>query len=94
MKTNPRSTALRANFLCFAAMITWAAGFPAAEILLNSWGPISLMFVRMSIVVIFLLVVWCSLEGLGTILRVAWAKPIFIGAMGFGLGATLSLIHI
>ena len=29
---------LRYNFACFSAMFLWAFGFPAAEVLLESWG--------------------------------------------------------
>ena len=43
-----RSSALSGNGLAVASMLTWAAGFPAAEVLLQSWPPVALLVARLA----------------------------------------------
>ena len=79
------------NGLCFAAMAFWAAAFPAAEILLETWGVIALIAARMGFGALVLAIVWRLVEGAAAIRRAAWSKGLFIGGLGFGVGATLLL---
>ena len=47
-----RSSALTGNGLAVASMLTWAAGFPAAEILLQTWPPVALLLARLALFVV------------------------------------------
>ena len=84
--------AIAANLFCFSAMIMWAVGFPAAEILLDSWGTVSLALVRQFLGVTALMIFWGLLDGWLSILNAPWRRGIGVGSIGFGLGAILLLI--
>ena len=79
------------NFLCFLAMIFWSVGFPAGEILLETWGTLSLVFIRTFLGVALLLCIWIIFDGYKEVLSSKWYKGIFIGGIGFGFGATFLL---
>ena len=79
------------NTLALVSIFLFAAGFPAAEVLLNVWHPITLMFVRLLLAVSTLVVVWAFIEGLSSVLKAPWLKGIKIGLLGFGLGTNLLL---
>lgn len=87
-KPNP----IAGNLLCFSAIFLWAIGFPAAEVLLDSWGAIAMMLVRLSLSVLVLISVWIYLEGWHSVINTQWRAPMKIGAIGFGLGALLFLL--
>ena len=88
MKNNPYIN----NLACFSAMFLWAIGFPAAEILLDSWGALTLVFFRFCITVILLIPFWIFLEGFDTFLNSPIIKGLRIGFIGWGLGAILLLV--
>lgn len=79
------------NALAFIAIFLFAAGFPAAEVLLEIWHPITLMFFRLLLAVSTLVIIWILLEGLPSVLKAPWLKGIKIGLFGFGLGTNLLL---
>ena len=79
------------NALAFIAIFLFAAGFPAAEVLLEIWHPITLMFFRLLLAVSTLVIIWILLEGLPSVLKAHWLKGIKIGLLGFGLGTNLLL---
>lgn len=81
-----------ANVMCFLAMLTWAAAFPATEILLESWGTISLMAFRLVLAVSALMVYWWWKEGGAVIKAAPWRPALWIGAIGFGAGMLLLLM--
>jgi len=79
------------NALAFIAIFLFAAGFPAAEVLLEIWHPITLMFFRLLLAVSTLVIILILLEGLPSVLKAPWLKGIKIGLLGFGLGTNLLL---
>ncbi|MEM7268198.1 MAG: DMT family transporter [Pseudomonadota bacterium] len=80
------------NIGCFAAMAFWAISFPAVEVLLDTWGALSLIAARMTVGVIGLGIVWVAIEGMGRVRAAPWRPGLFIGALGFGAGASLLLL--
>ena len=70
----------------------WAVGFPAAEILLESWGAISLLFVRILLSVIVLMAYWIIADGWQQVINSPWLRGIKVGGIGFGFGAILLLV--
>ena len=85
------------NSLALISIFLFAAGFPAAEVLLDIWHPITLMFFRIILAVSTLVLIWALIEGVSSVLKAPWLKGIKIGLLGFGLGTNLlllSLIHI
>lgn len=86
------SEALKGNILCFAAMVAWAAGFPAVEMLLDTWGVLALIAARMGVGAAILLIVLLVVEGMTRLQSAHWRSGVFVGALGFGVGATLLLL--
>ncbi len=82
---------MAANIACFAAMAFWAVGFPAGEILLETWGTVILIVIRLNLSILLLMAVWVYFEGTSAIREAPWQKAIFIGGTGFGFGAVLLL---
>ncbi|MBS9718162.1 DMT family transporter [Pseudohalocynthiibacter aestuariivivens] len=80
---------LKGNVTCVAAVAFFSLGFPAAEILLQSWGALSLIAVRNALGAILILLVWLSFEGIRAARKAPWLRGIWIGALGFGSGSTL-----
>jgi drug/metabolite transporter (DMT)-like permease len=79
------------NTLALISIFLFAAGFPAAEVLLKIWHPITLMFFRLILVVSTLVMLWILIEGLSSVLKAPWLKGLKIGLLGFGLGTNLLL---
>jgi drug/metabolite transporter (DMT)-like permease len=80
------------NMLGVASMLLWAAGFPAAEMLLATWPPLTLIAARLVIAVAFLLPVWIAFDGIQAVTKTPWLHSIWIGGLGFGIGVWMLLI--
>ena len=85
-------TPLAANVYCMLAMLLWATGFPAGEILLETWGAVSLIALRLGIAAVFLMTLWIIVDGVRPILEAPWRTAILVGGTGFGLGSLLMLL--
>ncbi|MEM7195650.1 MAG: DMT family transporter [Pseudomonadota bacterium] len=83
---------IRANLQIFCAMFLWATGFPAADVLLESWGPIVLNTVRTALGVAVLATIWLYVDGIKKVAQAPWIKGLFVGGLGFGVGSILLLI--
>ncbi|PQV58862.1 EamA-like transporter family protein [Defluviimonas denitrificans] len=82
---------LAANLICMASMLIWALAFPAADLLLKSIAPLPLAALRMVLATAFLLPLWARQDGLATLCGAPWRKGLFVGGIGFGIGAYLLL---
>ncbi|MCX7302497.1 MAG: DMT family transporter [Rhodobacterales bacterium] len=87
-----RSQALAGNLLGIGSMIVWAAGFPAAEALLETWDPLALVTGRFAIGLLTLLPIWLWLDGGAALRQAKWLRGMGIGGIAFGGGAWLILI--
>lgn len=83
---------LGGNVFGVASMLAWAAAFPAAEALLQTWTPTGLIIARLVIVGVVLLPLWLLVDGMRSVRRAPWLTGLGIGALGFGIGAWLLLI--
>lgn len=90
-RATERSRILSGNGLAIASMMAWAAGFPAAEILLESWHPITLMMLRLIMALAVLLPLWMVVDGPMALVRANWRRALWVGALGFGTGTNLLL---
>jgi drug/metabolite transporter (DMT)-like permease len=89
---SPRERALTGNVFGIGSMIVWAAGFPAAEILLDRWNPLALITARFIVALALLIPLWVILEGPQALARARWGKGTLVGALAFGMGAYLLLL--
>lgn len=87
----PRST-LVANLICLASMLTWAAGLPAAQLVIPLIPPVTLTALRASLAAGVLIPVWIIMEGWGPIRSANWGRGILVGGICIGLGAVLLVI--
>lgn len=83
---------LRGNMFCVLAIALFATGFPAAEVLLNTWGPISLITIRAVLACALLVPIWIMVDGYKTVMAAPWSRALGIGAIGFGVGMVLLLV--
>lgn len=87
-----RRTALSGNSLAVGSMLTWAAGFPAAEILLQTWPPIALIVARLALAVAVMVPIWLLVDGPSRVRRARWVRAMWVGGLGFGLAMFLLLL--
>lgn len=80
-----------ANLLCMLSMLIWAAGLPAAAVLIPLLPPMQLSAARMLLAALALLPVWALVEGPRALLRANWGKGVLIGS-SLGLGALLLIL--
>lgn len=80
------------NALGVASMFAWACGFPAADILLESWHPLALITARFALAVSLLMLFWVVMDGHRAVLSARWGRGTLMGGLTFGLGAYLLLV--
>jgi len=90
--TASRLDMVKGNALGSLAMLIWAAGFPASELLLETWDPIVLVWARFLSAVPPLLFLWWALDGMGAISHAYWSRGVFVGGAGLGLAAWLLIL--
>ena len=86
------SRALSGNIYCIISMVVWAAGFPAAEALLDTWDPLALVTGRFSMALAVLIPVWILVDGPRAVIGARWGWGLLSGAIAFGGGAWLMLV--
>ncbi len=94
MTTAPtlRRSLATANLICVASMVVWAAGLPAADLIIPLIPPIALTAMRTGLAASVLLLIWVLVEGTGPIRRANWLRGIVVGGICIGLGAVLLVI--
>lgn len=85
----PPSGVMAANLICMASMLIWALAFPAADHLLKIFDPLPLSALRMILAASFLLPLWLARDGWAAVRGAPWGKGLWLGGIGFGLGAFL-----
>ena len=88
----PAGGMIAANAICMVSMISWAAGFPAAEHLLTIWDPLAAATARFLVALCILIPLWAMIDGPRRLLHARWGKGALIGGLAFGLGAYLLLL--
>ena len=84
----PATSLLTANLICMLSMLIWAAGLPAADVLIPLLPPEQLNALRMAMAALFLVPVWAMVEGWAPLARVNWGRGVLVGSL-IGLGAWL-----
>lgn len=86
-----QTSAVTGNLLGMTSMMVWAAGFPAAEALLQTWDPVPVVAGRVLFAMLLLLPLWLILDP-GGLRRPGLGRGMVVGAIGFGGGALTILI--
>ncbi|MEM7441482.1 MAG: DMT family transporter, partial [Pseudomonadota bacterium] len=92
MTTQSKTSVPHGHALCLLSMLLFAAGFPAAEVLLATWGPIALITVRIIACCALMVTIWWAFEGFSAMRKAPWLRGGVIGALGFGTGTILILV--
>ena len=82
----PASALPLAHLACAASMLVWAAGLPAADLLIPHVPALTLTAARMGLAALALLPLWWLLEGHRAMLGAAWRIGLLIGTVN-SLGA-------
>ena len=89
-----RSILIASNLICLASMMIWAAGLPAADLIIPHMPPVALTAARALLATAVLLPVWWIAEGPGTVLKANWAKGAWVGFVTLGLASFLVIIAL
>ncbi|WP_299922945.1 DMT family transporter [uncultured Pelagimonas sp.] len=87
-----RSTIVSGNMLAMGSMIAWSMGFPAADILLQSWPAQSLVALRLAVVTAILLPLWVLIDGPRAVMGARWGRGLLVGGIAFGFGTYLLVL--
>lgn len=83
---------LFANVICMLSMLVWAAGLPAAEMLIGKVPPLPLTAARMAMAAAVLLPIWLAVEGIVPLKTANWGKGIALGGLTIGFAAFMLVI--
>jgi drug/metabolite transporter (DMT)-like permease len=75
-----------ANLICMGSMLIWAAGLPAADLIIPLLPAEQLNALRLALAALALLPVWLAIDGWRALRRADWLKGIGVGSF-LGLGA-------
>lgn len=89
--TKPPMGLLAANLVCMASMLVWAAGLPAADVIIPLLPALSFSAARMCLGALALLPVWVLLEGWGVLRGAGWWQGIAVGGL-LGIGALCIIV--
>jgi drug/metabolite transporter (DMT)-like permease len=78
-----------ANLICVASMFVWAAGLPAADLIIPLIPPLPLTAMRTGLAALVLMAFWLLIEGMAPIRQASWLRGILVGFICIGLGAVL-----
>lgn len=89
---SPGRTDVTANLICMASMVVWAAGLPAANLLIPHVPALPLAAMRTGLAAAVLLPVWWAVEGATVMRAAAWGRGVVVGGICLGLAAILLIV--
>ena len=89
-----RRSLLTANMICLASMVVWAAGLPAADLIIPHMPPIALTAARITLAALVLLPVWIMVDGAKAVRKANWIKGAWVGFVTLGLASFFLIIAL
>jgi len=89
-----RRSLVAANLICLASMVIWAAGLPAADLIIPHMPPIALTACRALLAAAVLLPIWFIVEGRETVLGADWLRGAWVGFITLGLASFFVIIAL
>ncbi|MFN5996234.1 MAG: DMT family transporter [Paracoccaceae bacterium] len=89
-----RRSLLAANLICLASMVTWAAGLPAADLIIPHMPPLALTACRAALAAAVLLPIWWLVDGRSVVLGANWLKGAWVGFVTLGLASFFVIIAL
>ncbi|MCU0903018.1 MAG: DMT family transporter [Tabrizicola sp.] len=94
LDTTARRSLVVANLICLASMVIWAAGLPAADLIIPHMTPVSLTACRALLAAAVLLPIWWLVEGGKVVLGANWVKGAWVGFVTLGLASFFVIIAL
>jgi drug/metabolite transporter (DMT)-like permease len=94
LSPSARRSLLTANMICLTSMVIWAAGLPAADLIIPHMPPVALTAGRALLAAAILLPVWWLLEGRSTVLGADWLRGAWVGFVTLGLASFFVIIAL
>jgi drug/metabolite transporter (DMT)-like permease len=85
---------LAANLICLASMVIWAAGLPAADLIIPHMPPIALTAGRATLAALVLLPIWWLVEGRAAVLGANWRMGAWVGFVTLGLASFFIVVAL
>jgi drug/metabolite transporter (DMT)-like permease len=85
---------LIANLICLASMMIWAAGLPAADLILPHMPPVALTAARATLAALVLVPIWWAIEGTGAVRQADWLRGTWVGFVALGLASVFVIIAL
>ena len=89
-----RRSLITANLICLASMVIWAAGLPAAGLIIPHMPPIALTAARATLAGTVLLAVWWAVEGGRAMRHAHWLRGAWVGFVTLGLASVFVVIAL
>lgn len=89
-----RRSLVASNLICLASMVIWAAGLPAADLIIPHMPPVALTACRALLAAAVLLPVWWLVEGGRVVLGANWLRAAWVGFVTLGLASFLVIIAL
>jgi drug/metabolite transporter (DMT)-like permease len=89
-----RRSLVASNLICLASMVIWAAGLPAADLIIPHMPPVALTACRALLAAVVLLPVWWLVEGGRVVLGANWLRAAWVGFVTLGLASFLVIIAL
>ncbi len=89
-----RRSLAAANLICLASMVIWAAGLPAADLIIPHMPPVALTAARALLAAAVLLPIWWVVEGRNAVLGADWLRGAWVGFVTLGLASFFVIIAL
>jgi drug/metabolite transporter (DMT)-like permease len=89
-----RRTILVANLICLASMVIWAAGLPAANLIIPHMPAVALTAARATLAALVLLPIWWLIEGREAVLQANWLRGAWVGFVALGLASIFVVLAL
>lgn len=89
-----RPSLVTSNLICLASMVVWAAGLPAADLIIPHMSPLALTACRALLAAAVLVPVWWLVDGGKVVLGANWLRGAWVGFVTLGLASFLVIIAL
>jgi drug/metabolite transporter (DMT)-like permease len=89
-----RRSLLTANLICLASMVVWAAGLPAADLIIPHMPTVALTAARATLAALVLLPLWLAQDGAKAVLGANWLRGAWVGFVALGLASFFVIIAL
>lgn len=94
LSPDTRRSLLAANLICLTSMAIWAAGLPAADLIIPHMPPIALTAARATLAALVLLPLWLAVDGVRIVRTANWLMGAWVGFVALGLASFFVILAL